>query len=64
MNKFDFQDGLIVAGVLCTVGGIAAWSRPAAAIVLGLMCLSAALMIERTKRLGAAVEKGTDGPAK
>jgi uncharacterized membrane protein HdeD (DUF308 family) len=39
MKRFDLQDWLLLSGVLLIVGGIAAWSRPAAAIVLGLFCL-------------------------
>lgn len=39
MKRFDLQDALLVAGVLLITGGIAAWSRPAAAIALGIFCL-------------------------
>jgi Na+-transporting NADH:ubiquinone oxidoreductase subunit NqrB len=40
MKRIDLQDVLLIAGILLIVGGIAAWSRPAAAIVLGLFCLA------------------------
>lgn len=39
MKSFDLQDALLICGVLFIVGGVAAWSRAAAAIVLGLFCL-------------------------
>jgi hypothetical protein len=40
MKRIDLQDVLLVTGILLIVGGIAEWSRPAAAIVLGLFCLA------------------------
>lgn len=57
MKKIDHQDILLILGVASIVGGIAAWSRPAAAIVFGLMCLFAVSQIERVRR----VKKGSDG---
>lgn len=45
MKHIDLQDVLLVSGVLLIVGGIAAWSRPAAAVVLGLFCLVAVYAI-------------------
>jgi hypothetical protein len=39
MKRFDLQDAFLLFGVLLIVGGVAAWSRAAAAIVLGLFCL-------------------------
>jgi uncharacterized membrane protein len=45
MKHIDLQDVLLVSGVLLIVGGIAAWSRPAAAITLGLFCLAAVYAI-------------------
>jgi hypothetical protein len=45
--KFDLQDGLLLLGIACVVGGIAVWSKPAAAIVFGLFCLLAVLLIGR-----------------
>lgn len=47
--KIDRQDVLLVVGVLSLLAGIGAWSKPAALIVLGLMCLASVLMIERSK---------------
>jgi len=49
-HAFDLQDALLLLGTACIVGGIAAWSRPAAAIMLGVFLLFAVLLIERSKR--------------
>jgi hypothetical protein len=49
MRHIDLQDVLLVSGVLLIIGGIAAWSRPAAAIVLGLFCLAAVYAIAHQK---------------
>jgi hypothetical protein len=57
--KFDLQDLLLVLGISCIVGGIAVWSRPAAAIVLGCFFLFAVLQIER----GGRARKATSGSA-
>jgi uncharacterized membrane protein HdeD (DUF308 family) len=57
LAQLDFQDAMLFAGVVSIVGGIAAWSRPAAAIVFGIMCLFGVLLIER----GKSKQKGTDG---
>jgi uncharacterized membrane-anchored protein len=47
--KIDRQDVLLVVGVVALLAGIGAWSKPAALIVLGLMCLASVAMIERLK---------------
>jgi hypothetical protein len=51
-TAFDLQDALLLIGVASIVGGIALWSRPAAAVVFGVFCLIAVLQIERGKRVG------------
>jgi len=48
--KFDRQDALLVVGVVSFIGGIAMWSRPAAAVVFGLMCLGFVHLIEIGKK--------------
>lgn len=48
--KIDRQDVLLVVGVLALLAGIGAWSKPAALVVLGLMCLASVAMIEREKK--------------
>lgn len=58
MKKLDLQDALLLAGIASIVGGTAAWSRPAAAILFGLFCLFGVLLIERGK---VRVKKGSDG---
>lgn len=58
-RKFDLEDALLVLGVGSIVGGVAAWSRPAAAIVFGLFCLLFLVLIGR----GAAARKETGGTA-
>lgn len=50
MKRFDLQDALLVLGIGLIVGGIAAWSRPAAAIILGLFCLAAVYAIAHTRK--------------
>jgi hypothetical protein len=40
---FDLKDGLLVAGVVSVIGGIAHFSIAVAAIVFGLMCLVTSL---------------------
>jgi hypothetical protein len=57
--KFDLQDMLLLLGVGCVVGGIGAWSKPAAAIVFGCFCLLGVLLIER----GARARKAKSGTA-
>lgn len=59
-SAFDLQDLLLVLGVVALVGGIAAWSVPASAIVFGLLCFAAVLLMERAKQAAAqsAAEKG------
>jgi hypothetical protein len=52
---FDLQDALLLIGVTSIVGGIALWSRAAAAVVFGVFCLIAVLQIERGKRAGKDV---------
>jgi hypothetical protein len=47
-KRIDVQDVLLVAGVCLIVGGIAAWSRAAASIVLGLFCLLFVFTIARS----------------
>jgi uncharacterized membrane protein HdeD (DUF308 family) len=47
--KIDRQDVLLVIGVLSLLAGIGCWSKPAALVVLGLMCLGFVAMIERAK---------------
>lgn len=44
--QIDRQDVLLVIGVVSLIGGVAAWSRPAAAVLLGLLCLGAVWLIE------------------
>jgi membrane protein implicated in regulation of membrane protease activity len=46
--KIDRQDVLLVIGVAALVGGVAMWSRAAALVLFGLMCLAAVLLIERS----------------
>jgi hypothetical protein len=48
--KFDRQDVLLVVGVVSLIGGIGAWSRPAAAVVFGLICLGFVHLIEIAKK--------------
>lgn len=45
--KFDRQDAFLVIGVASLVAGVAMWSRPAALILFGLLCLFDVLLIER-----------------
>jgi hypothetical protein len=47
--KIDRQDVLLVVGVLSLLVGIGWWSKPAALIALGLMCLVSVALIERGK---------------
>jgi hypothetical protein len=49
---FDLQDALLVLGILFIVGGIGAWSRPAASIILGLFCLGFVRLIARSRAPG------------
>ena len=60
MKRIDLQDVLLLAGIVSIVGGVAVWSRPAASVLFGLLCLFAVWQIERGKRVG----KGLNGPAK
>lgn len=48
--KIDRQDVLLVIGVLALLAGIGAWSKPAALIVLGLMCLTSVWLIEKSPK--------------
>lgn len=48
--NFDFQDALVLIGCASLVGGVAMWSRPAALILFGLMCLGAVMLIQLGKR--------------
>jgi hypothetical protein len=50
LKSIDLQDVLLILGVGLIVGGIAAWSRPAASIVLGLFCLLFVFTIARSRR--------------
>jgi uncharacterized membrane protein HdeD (DUF308 family) len=64
LRAFDRQDLLLVVGIVSLVGGIAAWSRPAAAVVFGLLCLGCVLLIERARNIAsiaahAEAEKGS-----
>lgn len=48
-DRFDLQDGLIVAGIACAeAAAIVIW-WPASLVVAALFCLGFALMIERSK---------------
>lgn len=49
MRRFDLQDGLLLAGIVLIVAGIGVWSRPAAAIALGLFCLWGVYSIARSR---------------
>jgi hypothetical protein len=40
MKKIDLQDVLLVLGVTSVVGGVYAWSHPAAAVIFGFFCLA------------------------
>jgi len=50
--KIDRQDLLLITGVISIVGGVAVWSKPAAAIVFGIFCLGFVLLIERARAIG------------
>jgi len=47
----DFQDVLLFLGIASIVGGVFAFSRPAAAIVFGLFCLAAVRNLARLAAL-------------
>jgi uncharacterized membrane-anchored protein len=49
MKRFDLQDALLICGVSSIVGGVAAYSRAAAAIVFGLLCLFFVRAIGRSR---------------
>ena len=49
--KFDLQDALLLVGVASLVGGVAMWSRPAALVLFGLLCLLAVVLIQISNRL-------------
>jgi ABC-type transport system involved in cytochrome c biogenesis permease subunit len=59
--KLELDDLLTVLGVASIVGGVAAWSRPAAAVVFGVFCLFFVLLIQRTRKASKPVksEKGS-----
>jgi hypothetical protein len=57
--KFDRQDALLLIGMASLLGGIYAWSRPAAFVVGGLICLAHVYLIEIAKKS----KKGADGSA-
>ena len=59
MKKIDLQDVLLVLGVASLVGGIAAWSKPAACITFGILCLALVFQIERAKRIRKGVNDGS-----
>ena len=48
--KFDLQDLLLCIGSISLIGGIAVWSRPAAAVVFGLMCFGFVFLIQTSKK--------------
>jgi uncharacterized membrane protein len=45
--NFDLQDCLLIVGILFFVGGIAAFSFAAAAIVFGLLCFVGVALMAR-----------------
>ena len=49
LKWFDLQDALLLLGIAFIVGGIYAWSRPAASIVLGVFCLGFVRFIARSR---------------
>lgn len=55
--KLDLQDALLLLGISCIVGGVGCWSRPAAAIVFGVFCMMAVVLIGRRR----SAEKQTKG---
>ena len=48
--KLDLQDWLLLVGVVCVCTGVGFIYWPASLILLGLLCLSNVLLIERAKR--------------
>ena len=63
LGQIDRQDVLLIVGCFSFLGGIAALSRSAAAIVGGLLCFLAVWMIERSGKSDGKV-KGADGSAR
>jgi hypothetical protein len=49
VKSIDLQDVLFVLGIVFVVLGVAAWSRPAASIVLGVACLLCVRFIARAR---------------
>lgn len=62
MKKFDLQDALLLVGLACVVGGVAMWSRPAALILFGVLCLSSVCLLQG--RLHKAPARGIRGVEK
>jgi hypothetical protein len=56
--KMDLQDALLVLGIALLLGGIGAWSLPAACIVGGLMCLLGVFLIQIGQAQRPKAERG------
>lgn len=62
--RFELQDGLLLAGIVLFLGGIAHFSVAVASIVAGLLCFGAVFLMERAERAAViAKARGIDGSA-
>jgi hypothetical protein len=49
-RRVDVEDALLSLAIVCVVGGISMWSRPAALIVFGLICFAICVALALEKR--------------